>query len=750
MDSSVNNRRPSKRKRLTFDEKVKLLATLEDPQRGFGIQGVADLYGVGYRTVCRVHKDRDKIRSAVEKGEGHRSNHGVRRTKPVLEQHLLEFAQRVEQNYKHLCLTRRALCAEAWRIRQILVAHPDLTSPTEHRELLSWRKPPKPKWAQRFARHHSLVLRGTGWSVKLDDAKLQADVEKIKDKLAEYDLSHIYNVGEFGLFYNALPRRSFCAREESRKSVQRTQTECKTKNRLTGYACANANGTHVVPLGIIGKAKRPRAFVDASVGASNDTRPWRGLPLPYFAQKQAWSDSCVMKQWFTTVFLPHVRTNHPEEPVLLLVDSCACHAADISDIFDDVQRQVEIVPLPPYTTSKLQPMDAGIIASLKRTYRFLLLNDLVKAVEERQQRRRVGRESARASKCLAAGQLPNMLDALKLMKRSVDELRRATIVTGFRECPIWSERQMQELIALERQVRDTARTTAAGREVSSDALDTTKVLARLASLRITNAPVGHDIEEDAIAALQHAQAILAEAGSPHMHMSAWMSCDARRSLHDIVVAELGLQVERGIVTDDDCGDTNADADEGGNNSDTIGQRDPLAARVVSARERTSAAAAAVCESRQVRKEDYLSAVALLEAFAQVGNPSDALRRQIAAVREEIVHHTVARARAEQESTVAGAGASRALPAAGMRGTHGSTVAIEWRKQMATAASAPMNPGRQVFVLHYQYSTVTLQQQTMVHHTRILGRAVGGGQTIARGPSNALCVKLLLLKSSIFT
>lgn len=57
----------------------------------------------------------------------------------------------------------------------------------------------------------------------------------------------------------------------------------------------------------------------------------------------------------------------------------------------------------------------------------------------------------------------------------------------------------------------------------------------------------------------------------------------------------------------------------------------------------------------------------------------------------------------------------------------------------------MNPGRQVFVLHYQYSTVTLQQQTMVHHTRILGRAVGGGQTIARGPSNALCVKLRLLK-----
>ena len=50
--------------------------------------------------------------------------------------------------------------------------------------------------------------------------------------------------------------------------------------------------------------------------------------------------------------------------VLLFMDNCPAHTAGILDI-----ANVEVRFLPPNTTSKLQPLDGGIIRALKAHYR---------------------------------------------------------------------------------------------------------------------------------------------------------------------------------------------------------------------------------------------------------------------------------------------------------------------------------------------------------------------------------------------
>ena len=50
--------------------------------------------------------------------------------------------------------------------------------------------------------------------------------------------------------------------------------------------------------------------------------------------------------------------------IVLLLDNASAHTAHDMEV-----KTVKVVFLPPSTTSKLQPMEAGIIASFKRRYR---------------------------------------------------------------------------------------------------------------------------------------------------------------------------------------------------------------------------------------------------------------------------------------------------------------------------------------------------------------------------------------------
>ena len=89
-----------------------------------------------------------------------------------------------------------------------------------------------------------------------------------------------------------LPKSTLAAKNET---VLGTKL---AKDRLTIATCSNASGSHKMPLFVIGKSKRPRAFKNVNLAA---------LPVYYRHQSSAWMDSQLFKEWFFDAFIPAVK-----------------------------------------------------------------------------------------------------------------------------------------------------------------------------------------------------------------------------------------------------------------------------------------------------------------------------------------------------------------------------------------------------------------------------------------------------------
>ena len=109
---------------------------------------------------------------------------------------------------------------------------------------------------------------------------------------------------------------------------------------------ANINGSDKLPLVVIGKRKRPRAFKNVTV------------PVEYTANKKAWMKGALFEDWMRKL---DWRMRLEGRHIALFVDNCQAHP------FIEMSN-VELIILPPNTTSVLQPMDAGIIKNLKFHY----------------------------------------------------------------------------------------------------------------------------------------------------------------------------------------------------------------------------------------------------------------------------------------------------------------------------------------------------------------------------------------------
>ena len=92
------------------------------------------------------------------------------------------------------------------------------------------------------------------------------------------------------------------------------------------------------------------------------------LPVFWSSNRKAWMTAEKFEFWFRNNFIPEVkcfcRRKRIEFKILLLLDNCPGHP-DLNHIDPNVQ----VVFLPPNTTSIIQPMDQGVIATLKAFYR---------------------------------------------------------------------------------------------------------------------------------------------------------------------------------------------------------------------------------------------------------------------------------------------------------------------------------------------------------------------------------------------
>ena len=173
--------------------------------------------------------------------------------------------------------------------------------------------------------------------------------------LSRYPLENIFNGDEFGLFFQCLPSKTFHFKKDKCSGGKHSKV-C-----LTGMAAGNAKGERL-PMLVIGKSKNPRCFKGV-----------KRVPCRYRAQQKSWMSSELFEEWVREL---DRNFDSKKRKMALIIDNCSAHP-DVPAL-----EWVELIFLPPNTTSVTQPIDQGVIRGLKAKYRFLAVKKQITALEK--------------------------------------------------------------------------------------------------------------------------------------------------------------------------------------------------------------------------------------------------------------------------------------------------------------------------------------------------------------------------------
>jgi len=120
-------------------------------------------------------------------------------------------------------------------------------------------------------------------------------------------------------------------------------------------------------------------------------------------------------KWFNEVFVPEVK-RRTRRLVLLLMDNAPRH-------FDAFRHDnICVVFFPPNYTSWKQPCDMGIIAALKKRYKYLYLKDILDFYELdeqlKQRKRELKKRLRRGAAGVSYGNPAHVLDAASYVKEA--------------------------------------------------------------------------------------------------------------------------------------------------------------------------------------------------------------------------------------------------------------------------------------------------------------------------------------------
>jgi len=172
----------------------------------------------------------------------------------------------------------------------------------------------------------------------------------------DYDIKNIFNCDETGLFYRLMPNKTIAYKGENCHGGKQS------KERLTVLLCANADGSDKLKPLIIGKAKNPRCFKNV-----------KNLPCKYDSNKNAWMTGNIFLEFLRDL---NSRMIREKRNVLLFIDRCPAHPTDLPNL-----SNIKVIFFPPNCTSKLQPLDLGIIRCMKVSYRKAIVRRAILALE---------------------------------------------------------------------------------------------------------------------------------------------------------------------------------------------------------------------------------------------------------------------------------------------------------------------------------------------------------------------------------
>ncbi|XP_039394084.1 tigger transposable element-derived protein 1-like [Mauremys reevesii] len=199
--------------------------------------------------------------------------------------------------------------------------------------------------------------------VKLIEEVASADEEAAKMFLAQlntivseggYSPKQVFNVNEMGLYWKKMPTRTYISCDEKTAPGFKA-----SKGRLTLLLGGNAEGNYKLKLLFAYHSENPRA-----VRGYINSR----LPVIWKLNRKAWMTCNIFHEWFVDHAVPEFKAYHQKEnlafKILLLLDNASVYKLD----YKALCPSIKFLFLLPNTTSLLQPMDQGVMATLKAYY----------------------------------------------------------------------------------------------------------------------------------------------------------------------------------------------------------------------------------------------------------------------------------------------------------------------------------------------------------------------------------------------
>ena len=209
------------------------------------------------------------------------------------------------------------------------------------------------------ARYGFRGLRVNGERASVNEKETEEKMIVIREKIIKSlaGPADVWNWDETGLFYRSTPTGTLARKGDDGAGAKGD------KLRVTLLLCVNGDGTKKEMV-LIGKAAKPR-------GTSPEY--WKSKGIKYFSNNKAWMDSKIFMELIKDF------DSRLTRPTVLLLDNFSGHIKDLQDV---ELNHLEVIFLPANTTSKTQPLDAGIIASFKIHYRRSIMNFICTRLKE--------------------------------------------------------------------------------------------------------------------------------------------------------------------------------------------------------------------------------------------------------------------------------------------------------------------------------------------------------------------------------
>lgn len=384
MAPSKNNPIKKRDKRvMDLGEKIKILDLLA---KGEKIANIARKFGINESTVRSIRDNEKKIRDSVKNLGAHSKTCKISRGQIIekMEDMLIIWIQ----DLIHL---KVPVSGEAIRHQaKIYYEHLKAKSIPQNEETFIASR----GWFDRFKARFSLHnVSFSGESASADKTAARKFPEIIRNVINEkgYTTAQIFNCDETGLFWKKMPKRTYLTQEEKSASGFKAAkdryvfynhlsfkfffmlTNLNFLDRYTLLLCANASGTFKCKPMLVYKYETPRALKG---------KRKEHLPVFWRSNKSAWVTKKNFEEWFLNSFIPEVKEFLLKEnqafKVLLLMDNAPSH----SESLQFLHPNVEILFLPPNTTSLIQPMDQTIIATFKSYYLKKILTQMLTVMNQ--------------------------------------------------------------------------------------------------------------------------------------------------------------------------------------------------------------------------------------------------------------------------------------------------------------------------------------------------------------------------------